>query len=70
MYKQEHSHSHTYLVSPPHMLNKSMNNEQFLQTAYNETKALGFVDNQWDFSLICVEGRVLGLAVSKQRTYQ
>ena len=35
------------------MLNKSMNNEQFLQTAYNETKALGFVDNQWDFSLMC-----------------
>ena len=30
-----------------------MNNEQFLEQAYNDTKALGFVDNQWDFSLMC-----------------
>jgi len=30
-----------------------MNDEQFLEQAYNETKALGFVDNQWDFSLMC-----------------
>jgi hypothetical protein len=30
-----------------------MNNEQFLEQAYSDTKALGFVDNQWDFSLMC-----------------
>jgi len=30
-----------------------MNDEQFLEQAYNDTKALGFVGNQWDFSLMC-----------------
>lgn len=35
-----------------------MKNNEILDQTYNEVKALGFVENQWDFSLMC--GRTPG----------
>ena len=35
------------------MLNKCMKNKQNLEKLYLDVKALGFVANQWDFSIMC-----------------
>ena len=35
------------------MLNKCMRNSDYLIGIYNDVKALGFVTNQYDFSIMC-----------------
>ena len=53
MYEKVFYRSHTYLASASQMLNKCMKNDEFLEHIYEGVKALGLVDNQWDFSLMC-----------------
>ena len=43
----------TYLASEARLLNKCMKNDELLNSIYNDVKALGFVSNQYDFSVMC-----------------
>ena len=43
----------TYLASEARLLNKCMKNDELLNSIYNDVKALGFVSNQYDFSVLC-----------------
>ena len=45
--------SHTYLASASRLLNKCMKNSQYLEDIYESVKALGLVENQCEFSVLC-----------------
>ena len=43
----------TYLASETRLLNKCMKNEELLNSIYEDVKSLGFVENQYEFSVMC-----------------